>query len=522
MNSKKILPILLLVVVVALGAYYLSDFEETPDEIEDKELLVGTTDTATTLDPADAYDYFSSAILYNSLDTLVGYEPGTDELEGKVATDWSIDEGGEVYSFELRDDVYFQNGEHLTAEDVKFSLERARDLEGMPSSLVAGIDEVIVLDDYELEIHLESPSIPFLSKLAYTVAGIVPKEDYPDEDFRNESVIGSGPYEVSEWVPGEKVVFEENEYYWGDSPEAERVEIEIFDSSEELKTAVDNGEIDLAYRTIKPAHMNDLRLSEYVDTKTFESPEIRYIVMDAMKEPFDDLNARRGVAYAIDREQIVEEVYLDERYPLYSMVPSEMWSHRPVFEDEYGTYQDIESAREELETAGYSEDEPMEITLWYTPSHYGDLEVDLAHKLEEQLEMTDMIDVTVESEVWEQFTGRMGEDFKIHLLGWYPDFYDPDNYLSPFLQSQASGFIGSHYADDEMDQMLAEQRQIIDHDDRTDKFVQIQEKLAEEAPYVPLVQGEQFAAFSPEIEYDSVKLGPVQIFRYYTISKEDW
>ncbi len=522
MNSKNIIPILLLVIVVALGGYLLYDYEEIFEEIEDKELIVGTTDTATTLDPADSYDYFSSAILYNSLDTLVGYEPGTDELEGNIATDWEIEEGGEVYSFELRDDVYFQNGEHLTAEDVKFSLERARDLEGMPSSLVAGIDKVVVLNDYELEIHLENPSIPFLSKLAYTVAGIVPKEYYPENEFRNESVIGSGPYEVVEWVPGERVVFEENEYYWGDSPEAERVEINILDSSEELKTAMDTGQLDLAYRTIKPTHMEELRLSENVETKSFESPEIRYIVLDAMKEPFDDVNARRGIAYAVDREEIVEEVYMNERYPLYSMVPSGMWSHQPVFEDVYGDYQDLDYATDELEEAGYSEEEPLEITLWYTPSHYGDLEIDLANKLKEQLEMTGMIDVTVESEVWEKFTGRMGDDFKMHLLGWYPDFYDPDNYLSPFLQSEASSFIGSHYADEEMDQMLAEQRQIISHDERTDKFINIQEKLAEEAPYIPLVQGEQFAAFEPEIESESVRLGPVQIFRYYTIRKEDW
>ncbi len=462
----------------------------------------------------------------------MGHEPGTDELETKIATDYSIEEGGEVYNFELREDVVFHNGEQMTAEDVKFSLERARDLEGMPSSLVADIEEVEVIDDYELNIHLENPSIPFLSKLAYTVAGILPEGEYPypengeevedAEKFRNETLVASGPYEVVDWQPGELVVFEENEDYWGDQPEAERVEVKIYDSSEELQNAVEEDDIDLAYRSFQPSQIEQLDANEEIESKTFESPEIRYMVFDAAEGPYEDVNARRGFAYAIDREEINQEVYLGERHPLYSMVPSGMWSHTPVFEEEYGVGQDLESAREQLQEAGYSEEEPLETTLWYTPSHYGDLEVDLANKIAEQLEATDMVEVTVESEVWEDFTGRMGTDFDLHLLGWYPDFYDPDNYIAPFLQSEASGFIGSHYNDSEMDQMIGEQRQIIDMDERTEKLIDIQRKLGDEAPYVPLVQVEQYAAFQPEIDRESVTLGPVQIFRYYTIRKDGW
>ncbi len=533
MDKKNIvIGVVVLVIVAAVGYMVIQTLEETHTEVdEEQKLVVGTTDTARTLDPADSYDTFGSRILKNTGNTLVGYEPGTDSLEGKLAITWNIKEEGETYNLKLRDDVYFHNGEHMTAEDVKFSLERARDLEGMPSALLENMEGVEVVDDYEINIHLKNPSITFLSVLAYTVATVVPEGEYPypedledieeedETEIFSDDVISTGAYELASWNPGESVRLVENENYWGQQPHAEEVEILIYENSEELRQALENGEIDIVYRELDPVDREIVRESDDLIHKEFESMSIDFLVLDVTQEPIADLNVRKAISYALDRDEINEEIYMGERLSLHSLVPEGMMAHKPVFKEQYGAGSDIEQARAMLEESGYSEEEPLEISLW-TPE--SDLRIQTSEKIKEQLERTDMAEVEVGVEEWGEFQERMGTDIKFHIIGWEPDFFDPDNFLTPFLETSSAEFLGSHYSDEEMDQMLAEQIQIIDYDERVEKLEIIQDKLAEDIPYLPLLQTEQFASFQEDVDDDSVELGPVQIFRYYTIRKEGW
>ena len=531
MDKKNVvIGLVVLIIVAAVGYMVIQTEEDTPTDVdEEQKLVVGTTDTARTLDPADSYDTFGSRLLKNTGNTLVGYEPGTDNLEGKLAVDWNIEEEGEIYNLELRDDVYFHNGEHMTAEDVKFSLERARDLGGMPSSLLENMKDVEIVDDYEINIHLESPSITFLSVLAYTVATVVPEGEYPypddleeigeEEEIFSDEVVSTGAYELASWNPGESVRLVENEDYWGQQPHAEEVEILIYDNSEELRQALENGEIDIVYRELDPVDRELVRESEDLVHKEFESMSIDFLVLDVTQEPIADLNVRKAISYALDRDEINDEIYMGERLPLHSLVPEGMMAHKPVFEEQYGAGSDIEQARAMLEEAGYSEEDPLELTLW-TPD--SDLRIQTSEKIAEQLKRTDMAEIEVGVEDWDEFQERMGADIKFHIIGWEPDFFDPDNFLTPFLETSSAEFLGSHYSDEEMDQMLAEQIQIIDYDERVEKLENIQEKLAGDVPYLPLLQAEQFASFQEDVDEDSVELGPVQIFRYYTIRKEGW
>ena len=531
MEKKKLTIGLVVLLVIVAGVGY-TVFYETPDEetevVEEQHLVVGTTDTARTLDPADSYDTFGSRILKNTGNTLIGYEPGTDNLEGMIAEDWEIKEDGEIYNFELRDDVTFQNGEEVTAEDVKFSIERSRDLGGMPSSLLENVDEVEIVDDHEINIHLKEPSITFLPVMAYTVATVVPEGEYPypenpeevdDDEKFTDDVMSTGPYELVEWEPEERVVLEENEDYWGEQPHAEEVEVVVYDSSEELKQALEDDEVDLVYRELDPMEREQVREIEEIDYKDFESLSIDFLVLDVTQEPLDDERVRQAIAYAVDRDEINQEIYRGEQTPVHSLVPEGMMAHKPVFEEQYGTGNNVEEARDLLEEAGYSEENPLEIELW-TPEQ--DLRIETVETIKEQIENTDMAEVETGVEEWDEFQERMGADIAFHIIGWEPDFYDPDNFLTPFLETDSAAFLGSHYSEEEMDQMLDEQLQIIDYEERTEKLEEIQDKLAEDVPYIPLTQSEQFSAFQPSIDEDSVELGPVQIFRYYTIRKDHW
>jgi len=482
-------------------------------------LVIGTTDSATTLDPAEAYDYFSSNVLNNVSETLITYEPGTSKIVPGLAMEWNVSDDGKTYVFKIREGVKFHDGAKLDAEAVKFSLDRARTLRGDPSFLLDNITEVEVTGDYEVTVRLDHPSSPFLSKLGYTVAAIVSPEAYSAEEFMPTNVVGTGPYKLKEWVEGDHITLLKNEDYWGDAAYADKVVVKFYQKSSSLKLAVEQGEVDVGYRTFTPLEKKALKSNDELNTWEIPSPYIRYLVINVTKSPFDDPAVRRAVAYAIDRAAIDEQVFQGTVTPLYSMVPDGMWSYKPVFKERYGEGGDIEAALKELKKAGYSKDKPLSFTLWYTPTHYGDTEDELAQVLKSQLEATGAMKVELASSEWGRYTDDLVEgSMGILLLGWYPDYFDPDDYLTPFLSTEGAKSLGSFYDNKRMNDMLTEQVQLVEKEDRTPVLHDIQELLAEDCPNIPLYQGTQFAVAQGNVK--GIILGPLQIFRYYTIYKE--
>lgn len=490
---------------------------------EGQVLVVGTTDSVATLDPADCYDYFSSNVLFNTVETLISYEPGTTQVTGVLAKDWQISDDGLTYTFQLEEGVEFHDGTEMTASDVEFSLERARDMGGDPGFLLENIDDVEVVSDYEVKIHLDHVSTPFLTKLGYTVAAIVSEESYNTQDFKPTEIVGTGPYKLQEWSEGEHVKLKEFKDYWGEQPYADRVTVQLYGNSQNLKNAIETGEIDVAYRTFTPIEKESLANNNKIQTKEVASPYIRYIVINVQNEPFDNKSVRQAVAYALDRQQIADDVYDGDVEPLFSMIPNGMWSHEAAFKDKYGEGANIDMAKEKLQEAGYSENNKMSMTLYYTPSHYGDLENQFAQVFMSQLEDTGMINVELASNEWGRYTDDMvAGNMGCFLLGWYPDYFDPDDYISPFLTTSGAQSLGSFYDDAEMNDLIQEEQGLVEQSDRIPVFEEIQDKLAEDCPYIPVYQGTQFAAYGEDVDGDSVVLGPVQIFRYYLIKKDGW
>jgi len=125
-----------------------------------------------------------------------------------------------------------------------------------------------------------------------------------------------------------------------------------------------------------------------------------------------------------------------------------------------------------------------------TPTHYGDTEKDLAQVLKEQPEATGMIEVELKSAEWSTYTdySRKGA-MMASLFGWYPDYLDPDDYTTPFLKSTANSWLGYPYSDPEMDELLEKASTADSMEESENLYKQIQQKLAEDAPVIPLIQG---------------------------------
>ncbi len=480
-------------------------------------VVVGTTDKIVILDPAKAYDYFSCNILQNIMVGLVGYKIGSSEIVPQLATSWEISKDGLTYTFHLRKDAKFEDGTPIDAKAVVWSIKRAMKLNGDPAFLLTDVvKSVEAVDDYTVKFTLKKPDVTFLSRLAFTVAYPVNPKEYPANDFFHgmPQKSASGPYKVMQWVRDVKIVLEENPYYFGEKPKTKRIVIMFYDDAATLRMALETGEIDIAYRHLNPRDFLDLKKSPYVKTYEGNSPQIRYIVFNVKKAPFDNVLVRRAIAYAVNRQEIINDVFYGLARPLYSMIPMGMWGHEDVFPK-----RNLEKAKELLQKAGYSASNPLKIDLWYTPTHYGLTEADVAQVIKESLEQTGMIKVNIKYAEWSTYIdyflhGQMG----MFLLGWYPDYLDPDDYISPFLGTEGAKSLGSFYSDPQMDDWIVKARSVVDINQRKAFYHKIQLKLANDAPYIPLWQGVATAAALTNVK--GVLLEPTQIFRYYIIYAE--
>ena len=478
-------------------------------------LIIGTTDKIKILDPAKCYDYFSSNIIQNIMAGPVDYEIGTSTIKPWLAESWDVSEDGLVYTFHVRKDAVFEDGRAIDAEVFKYSYDRVINLNGDPAFLLSDIiDKIEVVDKYTFKIYLKYPFSAFVSILGYTVAYPVHPEIFPDDDFYNEAPPSSGPYRIKEWLRDVRIVLEANPNYFGEKPKTKTIVINFYESAATLRLALETGEIDVAYRDLDPRDILDLKENSAFVTYEGDSPQIRYLVVNVKQPPFDNALVRKAIAYAVDRSRIVSDVFAGLMKPLYSMIPAGMWGHIDAFSE-----RDLDVARALLIAAGYSEDNPLEIDLWYTPTHYGTTEADVAQVLKESLEETGMIYVTIKYAEWSTYidyflNGTMG----LFLLGWYPDYLDPDDYVWPFLSVEGAKSLGSFYENEEVENLMKAARISAKQATRAEIYNQVQIHLVADMPNIPLWQGKAICIAKPNVK--GIVLEPTQIFRYYILYAE--
>lgn len=485
-----------------------------------KPVVLGTTDKITVLDPAKTYDFYTWEVFNNIGEGLLKYKPGTTELMPGIAKSYEVSSDGLEYTFKLREGLKFTDGAPLDAAAVKWSIERVMNLDLDPSWLVSAfVDRVEVVDTYTVKFILKEPVSFFPSLVATTPYIPISPKSFP-EDKVAEPVKGHyGPYKIRKWTRDVELVLEANPDYYGTPPKSEIFVVKFYKNAATLRMAVQTGEIDVAWKTLRPIDILDLKAIGKQKVLEAPGPYIRYIILRCNKPPFDEMRLRKAVAAAIDRERICEEAYKGTVKPLYSMVPMGMWSHIDAFKQEYGE-RNLELARKLLSEAGYSKDNPFRFELWYTPTHYGDLEADVAAIIKESLEETGLMEVTLKSAEWATYAAEYIAKgvMPIFLLGWYPDYVDPDDYTSIFLHSEWSPDMGVFYANPEMDRLLDKARTEIDLEKRADLYVKVQKLMAEEAPVIPFFQGILTAVVQPDIE--GVVLDPVMLLRYYLIERK--
>ena len=492
---------------------------------------LGTTETVTAMDPAGSYDFASWNIQYNVFEQLLTVPAGEEEPVGDAAESCAYDDPQTV-TCTLREGLTFSNGNDLTSSDVQFSLERNIAIadplgsSGLLGSISNGDAEAPALaegaietpDDLTIVFHLNQPDVTFLKLLSTATTSIVDEETFPaDALMPDEEIVGSGPYLLSQYKAGEQAVLEANPDYDGErTPTAPQVFVQYFSDTAPLKTAIETGQVDIAWRTLGPTDLNDLEQGGEVEVVRGEGSEFRYFVFRVTNDAVKDAAVRQAAAQIIDRDAIATNAYDGTVTPSYSIVAPGFGGQKNSFEEKYGA-PDADAAATILEDAGVQT--PVQITMGYTPTHYGPNAVDEANEFAEQLNSSGLFEVTLESTEWEEYQTLAEEGaYDVFHYGWYPDILDADNYLSPFIRD--GGFFNNGYSSEEVNTLLDEELGETDPAAREEIIGQLQDIVAEDVPLIPSWNGQNVAVQTDQMSGVEETLDPTYIFRFWGISKE--
>jgi len=424
---------------------------------------------------------------------------------------------GKECGVKLRPNLYFADGTPTTAKDVVRSIKRVMEIKGDPAWLVTNfVKDVVAVDDHTVKFILKKPVAYFPALLATPPYFPVHPAYKPKEIDSDQTAGGVGPYKIVKWVRDVELVLEANPYWWQGVPKTKQIVIKFFKDATALRMALEAGEIDIAWRTLRPTDIRDLKGKSGIKVMEVPGGFIRYIIFNTKIPPFDNALVRKALAAAIDRKAICEKVFLGTATPLYSMIPIGMWSHKDSFLEKYGEH-NLELAKKLLKEAGYSETKKLKIELWYTPTHYGDTEVDVATLIKEAWEETGMVEVTLKSAEWTTYLeytrkGMLGAS----LYGWYPDYIDPDDYTTSFANQ---GWTGFAYSNPELEKLLDEASVKPSLAERAKLYEKAQDIWAEDAAIVPIFQGKLTIAYRKDVK--GIVLDPTLLLRYWLIYKEE-
>ena len=492
---------------------------EEEEEVMAEPFILGTTDSWSSFEPAWVYSFHDWELFHQCADGLLNVKPGTaGEVEPALAESYTVSEDGLDYTFKLREGVVFPDGTPFNADAVVFSFDRIAAVDAalgenagfLYTAYAAGVEKV---DEFTVKVTFNGvyPFAPAL--IATNVWKIVNPSFYTAEPNETTTACGIGPYVISSFTEGEEAIFEANPTYYGAAPVMETFIVRYFADSPTMALALQSGEIDAAWKSLSPADFDAVGAMDGISTETAGGTEIRYIVYNATTPPYDNPKVRLGLAQLVNREELTDLGWQGIKVPLYSMVPPGFLGHKPTYE---GT-ENVEAGKALLAEAGFTEANPLVMDLWYSPTHYGDTEPDVAAVLKDQLEASGVVQVTLNFTEWAEYrdAGRAGE-LPVSLLGWYPDYLDPSNYTNDFAHSPAA-WSGSYYSNPVMDALLDAQGSELDEAKRVEIFGEIQDLWVTESPFVPLAQGKLLIAYADGVS--GVVLDPIALLHYFLLAK---
>ncbi len=471
--------------------------------------LAWTSDVQTLDVQTTSANYMIPMNVFDRLFEIQLNDDGTTELVPSLVKEYTVSEDGLTYQFTLRDDVKFSDGTTLTASDVEFTLVRLLALDTSVNtdfaSCILGADELIeqegysyddkvegieVTDDTHLTVTLAYPFAGFLYELA-TPAGCIYSQaavEAAGDDYGNDytAAIGSGPYVITGWTRDSGMTLGLNENYWGDEPSVKSVDIQIVPDASTINMMFQNGELDIldcdnldssvVESTYKTAYADQIVSANRLATT--------YLIMNENDQYLSDVNVRKAVQLAIDRQSILDTVYSGDGSLCDGIYPKGLIGYS---EENQGwlTY-DPDAAKKLLEDAGYAEGEiKMELASDSSASSSVSLVLQMVQANLQAIGIDASI-VSYDEASW--LALRKSGEMNSFVATWTADFNDPDNFIYTFFGNADKSKIRSiNYQDTETMERVEAARAITDEDERLAEYDALEKKIVEEdAAWVPL------------------------------------
>ncbi len=481
----------------------------------------------TSFDPARASEIDGMMVNYATYDTLVRAENGV--IKPWVAESWEAQEGGKVYVFKLRDDVTFNSGNVLTAEDVAFSFTRFKNVKGNPSFQLEPVESVVAVDPTTVKITLKSVDASILSRLAVSTCAITEAKvvrehggtDAADADqtdtaqaWLDSNSAGSGPYTLTEYVNKQQAILTANPNYWGaDKPKFDKIVLKQIDDVNTQKLLLQKGEVDFAIN-LTADQAKELANDASVQLVYASTLDIFHIVQNrSIEGPASKPEVWQAVRYALDYEGLRQLCGEGTKSP-YSVIPEGMLGAKPV----NTATQDIAKAKEIMATAGLADGFTVDLEFPALSIDGVDFSL-IAQKMQEDLGKIG-IKLNLKPEEIGLFLDRMrSSKMPVAISMWGPDYPDPQSQMAflpggPPAKNYAGWQAGADPALEALGQQAAQE---LDVDKRVEILGQIQDKLVNEGPYVVYAQPTRYYGSTPQV--GGVKTDPVFMLDLNALTK---
>lgn len=438
------------------------------------------------LDPHRTSAYFSFQVLENVFDTLV--EPDENlEMQPALAESWEVSEDQLTWTFHLREDVTFHDGADFTSADVVYSYERIIDEELSNAWRFDAVSSVDAVNDYTVEITVENPTPNLLSNLGgFKGMAIVSEDNVESGDISNNPV-GTGPFSLASYTSGDRITLEANPDYWGGAPQIDGVEYSFISEPSTALAALNSGEIHWT-DNIPPQQVEELEGSDVIELELSPSNDYWYMAMNINEEPWDDVRVRQAIAYAIDRESIIQAVSYGTAEENQLAIPADS-----VWYSEYDRYShDPEEAQRLLDEADF---DGASIDFLAT-NEYPET-VTAAQIIADDLEDLGF-DVSISQPDFSTWLDEQNSgNFDMLMMSWLGNI-DPDDFYYSQHHSEG-GSNAQGYSNEEVDELLDAGRTETDEQARFDFYAEAAEIIADEASYVYLYNPSVIQGWSPEL-----------------------
>ena len=470
---------------------------EGSGEVGKSDIVIAGKSDIKTLDPMGTNDTTSSIAHRHIYSRLIEIDENS-EIVGDLAESWEQVSDTE-WKFKIHEGVKFHDGTDCTASDVKFSLERAKEMPRV-KQYVEQIDSITVEDDHNLTLHLAEPYAPLLAALSHTGTSIVPEAAVTAQgDAFWENPIGTGPMQFVEWVPNDHYSLKRFDDYFKGPGKTTSLTLRIMPEGGARTIALETGEIDMSI-SVDATDVQNVKANKELMALEKTSVSVEYLAMNCEKEPFNDPKVRQAINYAINKEALAKVAFSGYAFPSEGPLPQGVdyavklgpWPYNP------------KKAKELLAEAGYPNG--FETTLWSAYNHTTGQKV--IQFIQQQLAQ-----VGIKAQVQALEAGQRVEKVESHqdaatapvrlyYTGWSSSTGEADWGLRPLFagdKTPPSMYNISYYKNPTVDADIMKALGTTDRAEKTKLYTEVQEEIWKDAPWAFLVTEKLLYATSKKL-----------------------